>query len=323
MREVDTPTPKAGEVRVKVHFAGLNFSDVMARQGLYPDAPPPPCSVGYECSGVIDAVGDGVPASRVGERVIAMTRFHGQAEYVCVPEAQSLVMPESMSFEQGAAFPVVGITAYHMLFRVAHLRPGMKVLVHMAGGGVGLTALQLCRTVEGVTTFGTASPSKHDALRAEGCTHPIDYRSKDYVEEVRSLTDGKGVDLILDPLGGKDWRKGMSILRPAGMLIAFGFANMSSGETRSILHMVREGVQIPLFTPLGLMDKNHAVAGVNIGHLWSELDMLAEEMQALVKLFGEGRVTPHIDAVFPFERAADAHARLTGRQNVGKVLLTP
>lgn len=323
VQEVETPTPKAGEVRVKVRFAGLNFSDVMARQGLYPDAPPPPCSVGYECSGEIDAVGEGVPASRVGERVIAMTRFHGQAEYVCVPAAQSLVMPEGMSFEQGAAFPVVGITAYHMLFRVAHLRPGMKVLVHMAAGGVGITALQLCRTVEGITTFGTASPAKHDTLRAEGCTHPIDYRNKDYAEEVRALTGGKGVDLILDPLGGRDWRKGMSLLRPAGMLIAFGFANMTSGETRSILHVVREGVQIPLFTPLGLMDKNHAIAGVNIGHLWSELDMLAEEMQALVKLFAEGHVKPHIDSVFPFERAAEAHARLTGRQNVGKVLLTP
>lgn len=321
MQEAPDPSPAAGEVRVKVHFAGLNFSDVMARQGMYPDAPPPPCTVGYECSGVIDAVGDGVDASRVGERVIALSRFHAQAELLCVPSAQALAMPESMTFEQGAALPVVYVTAFHMLFRVSHLRAGMKVLVHMAAGGVGTAALQLCRTVPGVTTFGTASPSKHDAIRAEGCDHPIDYRSKDYAEEILRLTDGKGVDLILDPLGGKDWKKGMKLLRPAGMLIAFGFANMSSGEQRSIFHMIREGVQIPIFTPLQLMDSNRGVAGVNIGHLWGEIEMLSEELRALVDLFVEGRIAPRIDAVIPLDQAAEAHARLTGRQNVGKVLL--
>lgn len=321
VQEVATPEPGAGEVRVRVHFAGLNFSDVMARQGMYPDAPPPPCTVGYECSGEIDAVGEGVDGARVGERVIALSRFHAQAEYVCVPAAQALTMPEGMTFEQGAALPVVYITAYHMLFRVAHLRPGMKVLVHMAGGGVGTAALQLCRTVPGVTTFGTASPSKHEVVRAEGCDHPIDYRSADYADELRRLTDGKGVDLILDALGGKDWKKGMKLLRPAGMLIAFGFANMSSGERRSFVHMIREGIQIPIFTPLQLMDTNRAVAGVNIGHLWSEVEMLSDELRALIELFEAGKIAPRIDAVIALESAAEAHARLTGRQNVGKVLL--
>jgi NADPH:quinone reductase-like Zn-dependent oxidoreductase len=323
VREVATPEPRAGELRVKVRAAGLNFSDVMARQGMYPDAPPPPCVVGYECAGVVDAVGDGVDAARVGERVIALVRFGAQAEYVCVPAPQALTMPAAMSFEEGAALPVVYVTAYHMLFRVSHLRPGMRVLVHMAGGGVGIAALQLFRTVPGVTTFGTASASKHDTIRAQGCDHPIDYRSADYAEEIRKLTDGKGVDLILDPLGGKDWKKGIGLLRPAGMLIAFGFANMNSGERRSFLHMAREGMQIPLFTPLSLMDTNRAVAGVNIGHLWSELDMLSDEMRALLALYTEGRVAPRIDAVVPFDRAAEAHGRLTGRQNVGKVVLTP
>lgn len=322
VQEVPTPDPGPGALRVAVRFAGLNFSDVMARQGMYPDAPPPPMTVGYECSGVVDAVGEGVDPARVGERVIALSRFNAQAEYVCVPEAQALAMPEEMTFEQGAALPVVYVTAYHMLFRVSHLRPGMKVLVHMAAGGVGTAALQLCRTVDGIETFGTASASKHDAIRAEGCDHPIDYRSVDYAEQVLSLTGGKGVDLILDPLGGKDWKKGMKLLRPAGTLVAFGFANMSSGERRSLVHMVREGVQIPIFTPLQLMDTNRAVAGVNIGHLWSEIEMLSDEMRELIALFGRGKVAPKIDAVFPLERAAEAHARLTGRQNVGKVLFT-
>jgi NADPH:quinone reductase-like Zn-dependent oxidoreductase len=321
VREVAVPEPAAGQVRVKMRFAGLNFSDVMARQGMYPDAPPPPCVVGYEGSGDIDAVGEGVDRARIGERVMVMTRFNGQQEYVCVASAQALKIPDSMPYEDAAALPVVYLTAYHMLFRVSHLRPKMRVLVHMAGGGVGIAALQLCRTVEDVETFGTASSAKHEAIRAEGCKHPIDYRTRDYAAEVRRLTDNKGVDLVLDPLGGRDWKKGIELLRPAGMLIAFGFANMSSGETRSIVHMARQIVGVPLFSPMGLMDKNRAVAGVNVGHLWDELEMLSEEALELLRLYERGAIKPKIDAIVPIERAAEAHARITRRQNVGKILL--
>jgi NADPH:quinone reductase-like Zn-dependent oxidoreductase len=321
VRDIPTPEPAAGCVRVKMKFAGLNFSDVMARQGMYPDAPPPPCVVGYEGSGEIDAVGDGVDRARIGERVMVLTRFGGQQEWVCVPSAQALPIADGMSWEDAAALPVVYLTAFHMLFRVGHLRKGSRVLVHMAGGGVGIAALQLCRTVEGVETFGTASASKHEAIRAEGCDHPIDYRATDYAEVVRSLTDGKGVDLVLDPLGGRDWKKGLDLLRPAGLLIAFGFANMSSGETRSVLHMARQAMGVPLLTPLGLMDRNRGVAGVNVGHLWDELPMLTEEARELLALYARGAIKPRIDAVVPLERAAEAHARLTQRQNVGKVLL--
>jgi NADPH:quinone reductase-like Zn-dependent oxidoreductase len=321
VREVAKPEPGPGEVRVRLKFAGLNFSDVMARQGMYPDAPPPPCVVGYEGSGDVEAVGEGVDRKRVGERVMVLTRFHGHQEFVCVPSAQALAIADAMSYEDAAALPVVYLTAFHMLFRVGQLRKGSRVLVHMAGGGVGIAALQLCRTVEGVETFGTASASKHDVIRQEGCDHPIDYRTKDYADEVRSLTGGKGVDLILDPLGGRDWKKGMDLLRPAGMLIAFGFANMSSGETRSLLHMAREVVGVPLFTPMGLMDKNRGIAGVNVGHLWDELEMLTDEARELLALYAKGAIKPRIDTIVPIERAAEGHARLTGRQNVGKVLL--
>src|SRR4029079_3051721 len=191
-------------------------------------------------------------------------------------------MPDAMTFEEGAAIPVNYLTAYHMLFRVANFRPKSKVLIHMAAGGVGIAALQLCRTVPGVVTYGTASASKHDAIRAQGCDHPIDYHSVDYAEEIRRLTDGKGVDIILDALGGKDWKKGMDLLRPAGLLIAFGFANMASGDTRSLVNIVRQAVGITLFTPLSLMERNRGVAGVNVGHLWDEMEMLREELDALL-----------------------------------------
>jgi NADPH:quinone reductase-like Zn-dependent oxidoreductase len=323
VREGPDPAVGPGQVRVRVHAAGLNFAEVMARQGMYPDAPKAPCVVGYEAAGVVDAVGEGVTELEPGMRVFALSRFGAHASMISVPARQVVPMPEGMSFEEGAALPVNYITAYHMLFRVANVRPGERVLVHMAAGGVGLAVLQLCRTVPEVVTFGTASVSKHGVLREEGCTYPIDYRTQDYEAEVRRLTGDKGVDVVLDALGGKDWKKGFRLLRPMGRLVAFGFANMASGEKRSLLHMARQALGIPLFTPLSLMGENRVVAGVNIGHLWGEVEVLREEMDALCALYREGKIKPHIDAVFRFDQAAEAHLRIQDRKNVGKVVLVP
>jgi NADPH:quinone reductase-like Zn-dependent oxidoreductase len=323
VRETADPEPRPGQVRVRVHAAGLNFAEVMAAQGLYPDAPKPPCVVGYEVAGVVDALGDDARGPAVGSRVLALTRFGGHADVVCVPAEQVLPIPEAMSFEDAAAIPVNYITAYHMLFRVAGIRPGERVLVHMAAGGVGMAVLQLCRTVGDVEVFGTASAAKHEALRAEGCTHPIDYHTTDYAAEVRRLTGGEGVDIVLDALGGNDWRKGMKLLRPCGRLVAFGFANMTSGQRRRPAHMASQLAGVPLLTPVGLMNHNRTVSGVNIGHLWGQVAMLREELQAILALWDAGSIKPHVDASYPFTEAAAAHQRILQRQNIGKVLLVP
>jgi len=323
VRETPDPIPGPGQVRVRVKAAGLNFAELMARMGLYPDAPRPPAVVGYEVAGIVDAVGTGVSAPAPGDRVLALVRFGGHAEAVVLPAVNALPMPPEMTFEQGAALPVNYATAYHALFRVGHLSRGQSVLVHMAAGGVGIAALQLARTVPGVTLFGTASAAKHAAIREEGCDHPIDYRSKDYAAEVRRLTGGRGVDLVLDALGGEDWKKGYALLRPAGQLITYGFANMAPGPRRSLIHVAREFLSVPRFSPLKLMEDNRGLAGVNMGHLWGEPEMVLGELHALLDLFREGRIRPRVDATFPFERAAQAHERLHGRGNVGKVLLVP
>ncbi|MEV4132952.1 medium chain dehydrogenase/reductase family protein [Dactylosporangium sp. NPDC049742] len=323
VRTTPNPSPAAGEIRIRVHAAGLNFAEVMARQGLYPDAPRLPCVVGYEVAGVVDAHGPGVDGPAIGSRVLALVRFGGHAELVCAPVAQVVELPDALGFEEAAAIPVNYLTAYHMLFRVANLRAGHRILVHMAAGGVGLAVLQLCRTVPDVVTFGTASAGKHEVLREFGCTHPIDYRTEDYAARVRALTGGDGVDIVLDPLGGRDWKRGMRLLRPVGQLIAYGFANAASGERRSILRLARQAVGVPLLTPLGLMDQNRTVSGVNLGHLWGRPDLLREELSALMDLWHAGVVKPRIDGVYPFNRAADAHRRLGERHNIGKVLLVP
>src|SRR5689334_7609851 len=323
VRETPDPSPGPGEVRIAVRAAGLNFAEVMARQGLYPDAPKLPCVVGYEVAGVVDKLGAEVSGLSAGQRVLALVRFGGHADTVCAPVSRVLPMPEDMSFTEGAALPVNYLTAYHMLFRVANLRPGARVLVHMAAGGVGLAVLQLCRTVPRVTTFGTASAAKHAVLREEGCTHPIDYRTEDYAARVRELTGGEGVDLVLDALGGRDWKRGLRLLRPVGQLIAYGFANLSAGERRSVRRLVGQLTGVPLLTPMGMMDRNRTVSGINLGHLWSRGDLLREELAALLDLWRTGAIKPRVDGVYPFEQAAEAHRRISERRNIGKVVLVP
>lgn len=323
VRDTPDPEPKEGEVRVRVRACGLNFAEVMARQGLYPDAPKPPCIVGYEGAGVVDAVGPGVANRRAGERVIYMSRFGGQASVVCVPERQLLQMPESMSFEEGAALPVNYLTAYHMLFVVKRIRRGDRVLIHMAAGGVGTAVLQLCRTVEGIVTIGTASAKKHDYVRSHGCDHVIDYRSVDYVEEVKKITSGRGVDVVLDALGGPDWKKGYSLLAPGGLLVGFGLANANVGGKRRLLHALGQVLGSPLYSVMKMMNDNRGISGVNMGHLWDNVDLIMGEAEALLELYKAGKIRPHIGGSYPFSRAVDAFGELENGKNVGKIVLTP
>lgn len=320
VEEWPDPVPKGNEVLVRVKRAGLNFSDLAARVGLYPDAPKFPFVSGYEVSGVVEALGDGARRVKVGERVVAMVRFGAQATHVIVPESQLRTIPASVSFDAAAALPVNYVTAFHMLFHLAPLKPGMKVLIHMAAGGVGLSAIQLARTVPDVELFGTASASKHDFLRKAGLHHPIDYHSVDYVAEVRRLTGGHGVHRVLDALGGPDWHKGYSLLRPAGHLLAFGWANMVDGERRSLLTVARQFLQLKRYSPMQLMDQNRSVSGVNLGHMWDELELLGGHLDTLLEWADQGVVAPQIDSVFPLAKAAEAHQHVAARKNVGKVL---
>ncbi|MCA9519922.1 MAG: zinc-binding dehydrogenase [Myxococcales bacterium] len=323
VRDAADPVPGPGEVRVRIEACGLNFAEVSARVGLYPDAPKPPCVLGYEAAGVVDQLGEGVDDLAIGTRVVCMKRFGAHADVLCTARALVVEIPDEMSFDDAAALPVNYLTAFHMLFVVANLRPKQTLLLHMAAGGVGVAVLQLARTVEDVTIFGTASGPKHDFIRDLGCNHPIDYRTADYGAEVMRLTGGKGVDLILDPLGGKDWKRNYKLLRPVGKLIVFGFANAVQGEKRNMLKVVHQLMSTPLFTPLSLMDSNRCVAGVNMGHLWDELELLSWELAKVIELYREGHVRPHVDATFPFSQAAEAHRYIQGRKNVGKVVLHP
>jgi NADPH:quinone reductase-like Zn-dependent oxidoreductase len=320
VRTLPDPVPGPGQVLIRVARAGLNFADVSARVGLYPDAPKPPVVVGYEVSGTVEALGQGVTAPGVGTQVLALTRFGGQATHA-VTDARGVVpLPKGMTLDQAAALPVNYFTAHHLLHRVGGVKPGRTVLVHMAAGGVGLAVIQLARAVGGVTLYGTASAAKHALLREAGLQHPIDYRTTDWVAEVKRLTNGRGVDLILDALGGADTARGYDCLAPVGHLACFGFANLVSGTTRNWPKVLWQLTKMRRWGPLQLMNDNRTVSGVNLGHLFGEVALLQETMRALLQLFEEGRVAPRVDRVFPLAEGPAAHRFLQERRNVGKVL---
>jgi NADPH:quinone reductase-like Zn-dependent oxidoreductase len=329
LRVLDRPDPAVGpgEVRIAVKACGVNFADTMARVGLYPDAPRPPCVMGYEVAGEIESVGEGAGDFSVGDRVFAGTRFGGQAELVTVPADQALPLPERLSFEQGAAFPVNYGTAYAALIVMGGLRAGTRVLIHAAGGGVGTSATQIARNA-GAEIFGTASPAKHEAIRAQGVDHPIDYRNHDFEAEVMRITGGEGVDLVIDALGPTSFRKDYRLLRPGGRLVMYGISEASTEGGRDIPAMLTSLAKMPLATipwwkSLALMNENKGIFGLNMLKWWERAGSLDRLTEPLMADLEAGRLEPVVAEAFPFERAGDAHRFIAERRNVGKVVLFP
>ena len=316
------PIPRSGEVRIRVEAAGVNFADILGRLGIYPDAPGLPYVPGYEVSGKIDLLGQGVPDFREGETVFALTQFGGYSDVVCVPYKQVFKRLDWMNAHDAAAIPLTYLTAYMMLIVMGSVQAGDKVLVHGAAGGVGLAVLDLCRIL-GAETFGTASPEKHDYLLAHGLNHAIDYRNQDYERVVMNLTGGSGVHVVLDPLGGIHWPKNYRLLMPSGRLIHFGASSLAPGKRRSWWSVFRGLVMLPFYTPLKLMNDNKGVIGANLGHMWAHAEMMRPWMKQIIAWYDEALFRPKIDRTFSFAEAAAAHHYMQDRKNIGKVLLLP
>jgi NADPH:quinone reductase-like Zn-dependent oxidoreductase len=321
------PAVGAGEVRIAVHAAGLNFADTMARVGLYPAAPKPPCVLGYEVAGEVEALGEGVSGLTVGQRVMAGTQFGGQAELAVAQARDVMPMPEHLSFEEGAAFCVNYGTAYAALMIMGGLREGNRVLIHAAAGGVGIAATQVASIV-GAEIFGTASAAKHEAIKAQGVHHPIDYRNQDFKAEIRRMTNGEGVDVILDPMGPTSFRKDYRILRPGGRLIMCGLSEAMSENGRDMRATLRSLLRMPTSTMPWwnagrLLNQNRGVFGLNLLSWWRREGGMDRITAPLLSDLNRKQLMPVVARSYPFEQAADAHRYLAERRNIGKVVLTP
>ncbi len=316
VQERPDPSPGPGEVRVEVGAAGINFADLMARVGLYPDAPDLPAVVGYEVAGTVAEVGDGVDRFAVGDRVMAGTRFGGYSEQAVAKATDVAPLPDGLSFEQGAAVPVNYLTAYLGLRRFGALEPGERVFLHAAAGGVGIAATQIAKH-RGAEVWGSASPGKHDAIRGFGVDHAVDYTQSGWEKGLPPM------DVVMDALGGKSFRRSYDMLRAGGRLICFGAAGVVSGEKRNLVAAGRTALTMPRFNLIKQMSASKTVVGLNMLTLWDELGSLEPFMASIEGLLGDGVLQPVVAQSFPFDRAGEAHRYIGERRNIGKVVLTP
>ncbi len=305
-----------GEVRIEVAAAGINFADVMARMGLYRDAPKTPCVVGYEVAGTILEMGEGVGGLAPGQRVFAGTQFGGYASQVVVPASDVVELPEHLSFEQGAAIPVNYATAWAGLIGYGNLQPGERVLVHSAGGGVGIAATQIAKRF-GAEVFGTASPSKHERCREIGVDRALDYTSPGWEKGIGKF------DIVLDAVGGKSFRTSYDLLGAGGRLVAFGASSVVSGERKNVPTALKAVLRMPRFNLIKQMQDSKAVIGLNMLTLWKDRGTLRPWIEPLTAMLADGTIDPVIAGTFPFARGGEAQTMIVERRNLGKVVLTP
>ena len=327
-QELPDPQPKPGEVLIRVKTVGVNFADLLQRMGLYPGTPKPPFIPGFEVAGVVEKVVEGGKRETVegeplcpGDAVAAFTRSNAYAGWAAVPASTAHRLPNGMPFEDGAALPVIYLTAYHSMFTMGNLQPGDRILIHGAAGGVGIAAVQLAKT-RGLVTFGTAGPTKQGFLRKVGVDHPIDYTKGDVTQAVRKFAPD-GIEMVMDPIGGKSWKQSQACLGPTGRLVVYGFST-AAGEDgkRSWIRGLKALLDTPRYHPLKLMSQNLSVIGVQMGAMPSRVTLLRRELDELFRMYSAGKIKPVIGKSFPLTDAAMAHRFIQERKNIGKVILT-
>ena len=264
--DVEEPQASEGEVVVRIHRAGINFADLMMRQGLYGSNPDFPFTPGYEASGVIISLGKGVKGLELGDRVLAMTGFGGYSEKVSIPSSRVFKLPDSVTFDQAAAIPVTYGTAYHMLFHLGRISPGDSVLIHHAAGGVGTAVAQLCKVAGASVVIGTASAPKKEFVESIGVKF-VDRETEDFVKICKDMTGGKGVHHAIDPVGGKNLMRSYKATRRGGKVYFFGASSAVKGDKRSIISAFRMWLNTPKFNPIKMMSSNKAIFGVHMGLL--------------------------------------------------------
>jgi NADPH2:quinone reductase len=306
--DVSKPTPTAGEVLIQVEAASVNYADIMLRRGVYSGGPQPPFIPGLEVAGRVVERGNGVEDVQEGQRVMAFVGRNGYAEFVKVPARAPVTMPapEGFSAEEAAGFPIVFATAYFALKPYGRLQPGESVLIHAAGGGVGTAAVQLAKRLGALVIAAASSDEKLERVKELGADEIINYAKLDFVEVVRTLTGGRGVDLILETVGGEVFEKSIGALAPFGRLVTYGAA---SGQLAPVNNRQ-------------LIINNVTVTGVNLNMIARTHEM-AVGMHDLLRLIQGTTIRPIIGHRFTLDQAAEAHRLLESRDSFGKIVLIP
>lgn len=321
IREVAKPEVKAGEVLIKVKVSGINFADVMARRGIYGDAPPLPAVLGYDVAGSIEEIGDGVEGFKKGQMVTAMTRFGGYAEYVTTQTDGIAPIPKGWDAAKATTLTTQASTAIVCAEEVLCLYPGDNVLIQGASGGVGRVLVQYAK-YKGCTIFATASTSKQEYLKEIGVDHPIDYLTEDFSVKVQEILGGKKLDVVFDNLGGKRYKQGFKLLGPCGKIVSYGAADQNKGSKTSKWGTIKIGLGFGFYSPIGLVGQSKAMIGVNMLRIAdNKPHILKKALKRVIELCEQGIIDPRLDKVFPAEQIGEAHEYLESRQSRGKVVV--
>jgi len=314
VEENDLPEPAAGEVRVRILAAGVAFTDIMIRKGMYPDVrKKPPFSPGYDMVGIVERRGEGVTGLKEGSMVADMTVTGGYSEYICLPADRLTPVPDSIDPAEAAGVILSYSTAYQMLNRVAEIENKQSILVHGAGGAVGTALLQLGK-LQDLQMFGTASPGKQALVFSTGGI-PIDYRNKDFVSEIHDLT-GTGVDAAFDHIGGRHFRRSFNCVKKKGILVAYGFYNAVTGKGGRI------PIDIMKLKLWNLLPNGRSARFYSIGALRKKHPrFFSEDLAEVFRLLEEGKIRPVIDRRMPLSRAAEAQRLLERGEVKGKIVL--
>jgi NADPH2:quinone reductase len=317
---VPEPVPKGAEVRVRVRAIGINYAEVLSRKGLYGWAPRLPYVPGMEAFGEVDAVGPDAHERRVGETVVVGAQYGCYAEIVCVPEGQALPAFGSFTPEENAAFAVNYLTAWVALFEMARLRPTDRVLIQAAAGGVGTAAVQLAKRF-GCTVYGAAgSEAKLGLLRRLGVDHAVNYRAGDFERELREVTAGQGVDVVLELVGGEVHRQSLRLLAPLGRVVVAGFASLDL-RWWSPLSWWRTWRDLPRANVRQMATGSWGMLATHVGYLLEHRERLATLWRDLTGFVARHGIRPVVGATFPFEEVGRAHALMESRASVGKIVV--
>ena len=319
IRELPKPAPQGDEVLIKVTASGLNFADVMARKGMYKEAPPLPCVLGYDVAGVVEAVGTDVKNVKAGDRVTALTRFGGYAEYAVTKSSAVAAIPVDMDDATATALTTQYITAYYAAAEAVNLFAGDKVLIQSGAGGVGTALIQICKH-KGCEIFSTAgSEDKIKHLSSLGVHHPVNYNKDDFALVIKSLTGGKGVDVIFDAVGGASVKKGIRSLAAGGRIVCYGASALTD---KNIFGKIKTALGFGFYHPVMLMMPSKSIIGINMLSIADEKPAVIQRcLEAVIKLYNEGVFIPTISKVFPVNEIGAAHEYLEKRKSIGKVVM--
>lgn len=318
VRETEIPTPASDQVLVKVQGFGLNFADIMARKGMYRDAPPMPSILGYDVCGTIEAVGKEVTHLKIGDRVAGMTRFGGYAEYAVLDSRACVKIDENISTAEATALATQYCTAWYSAAEMVNLYAGDKVLIHAAAGGVGTALVQYC-VHKGCEIFATAgSESKLELLRKAGVQHPINYTTEQFDEVIREKTNRQGVDVIFDSVGAGYFKKGVKSLAAGGRIVGFGAADMSG--SKNIFAQIKGGLAFGIYHPAQFLMSSKALIGVNMLRIADNKPQVLQRcFENVIRLYREGVFRPVTGKIFSVTQIAEAHEYLESRKSVGKI----